>query len=368
MKKVTNLKSLAEHLGLSQTTVSRALNGFPEVNHQTRQLVQTAAKKFNYQPNARAKRLATGRSMAIGHLVSVSKGHEMVNPIFADFIAGASARYIESGYDLLLSLVPDENELSAYTDLAARDAVDGVIIHTPKEDDERLRRLNELNLPFVVHGRSTKSSELYNWVDVNNERAFFRAAEFLIDLGHRSIALVNGMADLDFVIRRTTGYQRALSKHCIETQEAYILNGEMTEPYGYRSALALLDGTTPPTAIIASSIIVANGIRRGIEERGFKMGRDISILSHDDDLSYFRNENDVPVYTATRSSVREAGYKSADLLLKTIEDPARPREGILLEADLTIGTSTKPAKTLNPHQTTSPQLDTLKNPANFVEL
>ncbi len=89
LKNTTNLKFLAEHLGLSQTTVSRALNGFPEVNYKTRQLVQAAAQKFNYQPNARAKRLATGRSMAIGHLVSVSKGHEIVNPIFADFIAGS---------------------------------------------------------------------------------------------------------------------------------------------------------------------------------------------------------------------------------------------------------------------------------------
>ncbi|MDA9991268.1 substrate-binding domain-containing protein [Paracoccaceae bacterium] len=339
-----NLKSLAEHLGLSQTTVSRALNGFPEVNDKTRQLVQAAAQQFNYQPNVRAKRLATGRSMAIGHLVSVSKGHEIVNPIFADFIAGASARYIESGYDLLLSLVPDENELSAYTDLAARDAVDGVIIHTPKEDDKRLERLNELNLPFVVHGRSTKSNEVYNWVDVNNERAFFRATEFLIDLGHRSIALVNGMADLDFAIQRTKGYERALSKHYIDPVNDYILYGEMTEPYGYCSTIALLDGLIPPTAIIASSIPVAIGVRRGIEERGLKMGRDISILSHDDDLCYFRDENDVPVFTSTRSSVREAGYKSANLLIKTIEDPTGQREGILLEADLIIGTSTKPAK------------------------
>ncbi len=343
MKKITNLKTLAEHLGLSQTTVSRALNGFPEVNHKTRQIVQAAAQKLNYKPNARAKRLATGRSMAIGHLVSVSKGHEIVNPIFADFIAGASARYIESGYDLLLSLVPDENELSAYSDLVARDAVDGVIIHTPKEDDPRLKRLNELNLPFVVHGRSTKSKEVYNWVDVNNERAFFRATEFLIDLGHRSIALVNGMTDMDFVTRRTTGYQRALAKNDIESQTNYILNGEMTEPYGYRSAIALLDRPIPPTAIIASSMLVANGIRRGIEESGLKMGRDISVLSHDDDLSYFRDESEVPVYTATRSSVREAGYKSADLLIKTIENPTRPREGILLEANLIIGSSTRPA-------------------------
>ena len=77
LKNTTNLKFLAEHLGLSQTTVSRALNGFPEVNYKTRQLVQAAEQKFNYKPNPRAKRLATGGSMALGHLVSFSKAHQI---------------------------------------------------------------------------------------------------------------------------------------------------------------------------------------------------------------------------------------------------------------------------------------------------
>ena len=84
-----NLKELASKLGLSPTTVSRALNGYPEVNEETRARVLAAANRHNYRPNTRAIRLATGRAMAIGHVVPVSSKHEMVNPVFADFIAGA---------------------------------------------------------------------------------------------------------------------------------------------------------------------------------------------------------------------------------------------------------------------------------------
>lgn len=344
MTKTTNLKKLSESLALSQTTVSRALNGFPEVNDQTRQRVLAAAAKHNYQPNTRARRLATGRSMTIGHLVSVSKEHEMVNPVFADFIAGASARYAESGYDLLLSLVRDENEFAAYKELAARSAVDGVVVHAPRVIEPRIALLNELNLPFVVHGRSSDTDENYNWVDVNNERAFFRATQFLIELGHTEIALVNGIEDMDFATRRTLGYRRALADNAIETSTDYAFFAEMTEPYGYKSTLKLLNLPKPPTAIITSSIIVANGIRRALEDNGLKIGRDISVITHDDDLSYFRDTAAVPVYTATRSSVREAGRISADILIKTIEDPTRTKEGILLDSELIIGTSTKPAK------------------------
>ena len=87
-----NLKELATNLGLSPTTVSRALNGYPEVNEATRERVVAAAKRHNYLPNTRAIRLATGRAMAVGHVIPISTKHEIVNPVFADFIAQIGAR------------------------------------------------------------------------------------------------------------------------------------------------------------------------------------------------------------------------------------------------------------------------------------
>jgi LacI family transcriptional regulator len=84
-----NLRELAESLGLSQTTVSRALNGYPEVREETRARVLAAARAANYTPNSRARRLATGRAMTIGHVIPLAGKTEMVNPIFADFLAGA---------------------------------------------------------------------------------------------------------------------------------------------------------------------------------------------------------------------------------------------------------------------------------------
>jgi LacI family transcriptional regulator len=166
----------------------------------------------------------------------------------------------------------------------------------------------------------------------------------LIELGHTTIGLINGMAGMDFAVRRTQGYLRALKENNIELADAYVTHSEMTEPNGYKNALALLDLPDPPTAIVTSSIIMAHGIRRALDERELKLGRDVSVITHDDDLSYFRDAAAVPVYTATRSSVREAGRLSADLLLKTIADPSRDPEGILLDAELILGSSTKPPR------------------------
>lgn len=340
-----NLKELSEHLGLSPTTISRALNGYPEVNEQTRKRVQEAAEQHNYSPNTRAKRLATGRAMAIGHLLPMSSEHEVVNPIFADFIAGASQRYADSGYDLLLSVVRDEDETEAYRDLATRGAVDGVVVHGPKLNDPRIAMLKKLGLPFVVHGRSSDVPQDYSWVDVNNRRAFLHATSYLLDLGHRSIALINGLASMDFAARRLRGYSEALAEHGIAVDDDLVSEGEMTETYGYATTRKLLERSEPPTAILVSSIIAAIGARRAISDLGLQMGRDISVVAHDDDLSYFRNEGDVPTYTATRSSVREAGWHIADILIETINAPDSQPRTLLLEAELTVGQSTGPAPT-----------------------
>jgi LacI family transcriptional regulator len=197
-----NLKELAEKLGLSPTTVSRALNGYPEVNAATRDKVVAAARRYNYSPNARALRLAKGRAMAVGHVVPTATKHEIMNPIFSDFIAGAGEVYSSHRYDMLLSVVPDDGELDAYRDLKSRGAVDGVILHAPRTHDRRIAALQELGLPFVLHGRATGIETDYSWVDVNNRRAFLRATDFLLDLGHRRIALVNGPDYMDFEIGR----------------------------------------------------------------------------------------------------------------------------------------------------------------------
>lgn len=337
-----NLKELSDHLGLSPTTVSRALNGYPEVSEATRRRVLEAADRFSYSPNAKAKRLATGRSMTIGHVLPVSTEHVLVNPIFADFLAGAGEKYAERGYDLMLSVVRDEEEEATYRDLSRRGAVDGVVVHGPRVDDPRIPLLTDLDLPFVVHGRSSAVATEYNWLDVDNRRAFLRAAGLLLDLGHRRIGLINGPSGMDFVARRFEGYRDALKARGVGLDRALVSNGEMTETYGYSSAKRLLELDTPPTAILVSSIVPAIGARRAIGDLGLEIGRDISLVIFDDELSYFRNEGAVPTYTAIRSSVREAGRQVAAILLEAIATPGKTRN-VVLEAELTIGQSTGPA-------------------------
>lgn len=339
-----NLKELSSRLGLSPTTVSRALNGYPEVNEETRARVRAAALRYNYSPNTRAIRLATGRAMAVGHVIPLASRHEIVNPVFADFIAGAGEVYSQAGYDMLMSVVSDDDEDRAYRQLKARGSVDGVIVHAPRMNDPRIALLAEIGLPFVVHGRATGTDLPYSWLDVNNRRAFLRATEFLTDLGHRRIALINGLEFMDFAIRRRNGYLEGLAARGIAPDAALMTSDEMSEIAGYFAARAMLALSDPPTAFLVSSMISGLGVRRAIETAGLVMGRDASVIIHDDVLSYMRNGDDVPIFTATRSSVRDAGRMAAEMLLDIVADPEHAPRERLLEAELVLGQSTGPAR------------------------
>lgn len=338
-----NLKNLAVELGLSQTTVSRALNGYPEVAEATRLRVLDAAKRHNYRPNTRAKALATGRAMAIGHVIPLATQNEMLNPVFADFISGASETYMRNGYDIVLSVIPDEDEDSVYVDMASKRVVDGVIVQSPTVDDPRIALLKKVGLPFVVHGRATELPDDYSYVDVNNKRAFQRATQFLLDLGHRRIALVNGREKLGFAVRRRAGFVAGMEARGLVADPDLMLSDEMTEGYGYSAMRSLLARDDPPTAFLAASAIIAFGMRRAADDANVQLGRDISLITYDDDLSYFRNSGDEAIFTALRSSVKVAGRVAAEMLIELIENPGTQRQH-LMEAELIVGRSTGPVR------------------------
>ena len=339
-----NLKEFSAKLGLSPTTVSRALGGYSEVNEDTRKRVAEAAQFHGYRPNPRARSLATGQSFSIAHVLSRSNQNELVNPIFGDFIAGATLASSSKGYDILLTLADEGNEEAVYRKFKSEGIVAGLILQAPTTNDERIAILRDIGLPFVVHGRATEVDLPYSWVDVNNHRAFKRATSFLTDLGHERIGLINGREEFDFAHRRRNGYRDALKDAGGLDDPALRVSGDMTESNGYAATQKMLAGPTPPTAFVTASVMSAIGVRRAVSDMGLTLGEDISLIAYDDDLSYFSNRQTPPVFTAIRSSVRHAGEKALEMLIAQIEgDPTEP-DSLLLEAELIVGASTGPVR------------------------
>ena len=308
-----NLKQLSNMLSLSQTTVSRALNGYPEVSEETRRRVVDAAKRHGYRPNPSARRLATGKAGMIGYVMPTGDSVD-IDPHFVEFLSGLGDYARAHELDLVLSPTAVDEEETTYRRIVANKQVDAIYVSSPLPADRRIVLLNHLAIPYIVHGRSEGLGFDYPYLDIDNEAAFHDAARLLIQLGHRRVALVNDEVTKTFAIHRERGARRALAASGLTLAPQYVFSAPMTEENGYRAARALLGQSESPTAIVCSSMIMALGIVRAARELGLEIPRDLSLVAHDDVFHYLKPESFPVPLTTTRSSIRLAGQRIAERL------------------------------------------------------
>lgn len=330
-------------LELSQTTVSRALNGYPEVSEETRRRVMDAAKRHGYRPNPSARRLATGKAGMIGYVMPTGAAVD-IDPHFVEFLSGLGDYARGHELDLVLSPADADDEETTYRRIVANKQVDALYISAPRRADRRIALANQLGIPFIVHGRSEGLDFDYPFIDIDNEGAFHEATRLLIQLGHRRVALINGDDTQTFAIFRERGVRRALSSSGLVLEPRHIRSEIMIEENGYRAARSLLEPAEAPTAIVCSSLIMALGIVRAARDLGLSIPGDFSLISHDDVFPWLRPENfSVPLST-TRSSIRAAGARVAERLaarISGLEDGAR---GEVWPVDLVVRASIAGAK------------------------
>ncbi|MEZ5535159.1 MAG: LacI family DNA-binding transcriptional regulator [Thiolinea sp.] len=342
-----NLKTLSEKLGLSQTTVSRALNGYPEVSQQTRERVLKAAREVNYSPNRFARSLATGKTGHIGLIYPVE--HNLITPLFNEFLGGVTQQLVKSGMDLSIIPTTMENELETYRNIVATGRVDGLIVSSPLRKDPRIEYLSSTEMPFIVHGRTcdedrgeSNKHAPFSFLDVDNTGAFYKGTRLLADMGHKYIALLNGNMDFTFAFHRYQGYQQALENAGLPIEQKLIFSREdMTEINGYEMTCAALAIHPRPSAFISSSMILTLGMRRAIRDHNLVIGKDISVISYDDGLPYLESSKLNPALTTVYSSIRRAGYDITEHLHQIILTDRKYEVRKVLDVELIIRGSTR---------------------------
>ncbi len=340
-----NLKELSQMLGLSQTTISRALNGYPEVNKETRERVLQAARETGYRPNRAAQRLATGKAGSIGLIMPISPDHSS-DMHFAEFQSGLAEASIVHDFHFVIMPSRAEDEEQAIRWLVASGSVDGYYLAYVRDRDPRITMAKSLSLPFIVHGRSFGLELDYPFLDVDNEGAFYDATRFLLQLGHQRFALLNGPSDLDFAHRRRLGTEKALAEKGLLLDPRHTRHSFMGDEQGYRGMKEILASVDRPTAVLCASTVLALGAVRAMNEVGLKLGTDISLIAHDDELPLLKPENFSIPLTTTRSSLRAAGKRIGERLIAMINqsEPAAPEQE-LWKVELVVRASTGPAPT-----------------------
>lgn len=274
-----SIQALADSLGISISTVSRALNGYTDVSASTRQRVFDAAKAMNYSPHPVAHRLATGKTGAVAIINSMRPGNAADGSAIALHTGVAEVLREHKYFALSLGLPSDEQEIPELMRLLDGRLVDGVVLTRTRTNDPRVSLLQDRKIPFITHGRTLDNAP-HAWLDTDNEGAFEQATQALIDLGHRRIAFINGMPHMTFASLREQGFRQALERAKIDANTCPVHYTELTAESGEHIASQLLRAPKPPTAIVCATDTVALGAMAAVRAAGWVVGRDVSVMGY----------------------------------------------------------------------------------------
>ncbi len=315
------LRALSQHLGLTEGTVSRAINDYPDISARTRERVKSAAAELGYRPNSSARRLATGNAECIGYVMPWQDGH-ISEPFLGELLEGLSQTVSKRHWDLNLAVSRSaKDELAIITRLAESGRVSGVVISRTMTHDPRIEKLRDIGMPFVSHGRTLDSAD-HAWFDIDNFSAFREAVSHLVELGHESIAHIHGPLDYNFAVDRRAGYRRGLLDGNLDLDPALEAKSDMTVDGGYRAMRYLLSLRAVPTAVVCVSDMVAVGAMKAIRETGRQPGREISIVGYD---GVPLSEHTHPALTTMAQPLQSAGARIGEMLLAVI-DGDRPAD------------------------------------------
>ncbi len=305
---------IARITGFSPPTISKALNGTGGLSAATRTLILQAAKDLGYTPNMNARALSTNRSHLIG---VIYEDHYMLkgfkHPLFSDILNNFRKVIEIAGYDLLFLSRNLGSRRVSYLEHSNYRKVDGILVMNPVPGDPDVLELASFDRPCVsanepIPGICTVVTE--------NRVAAEAAVDYLVSLGHRSIAHICGPRNLSAPAARERfeGYRAALEKHGIRYDENLVEESPFWHSEGgYEAARRLFYRTRDFTALFASNDTLAFGIKEAVEERGLSIPDDISLIGFDGDESGMYTS---PALTTMWQNTEEIGSRAAMLLLQ----------------------------------------------------
>lgn len=336
-----NIKALAKELGLSTSTVSRALNGYQDVNASTRQRIEQVAKALGYRANAGARRLVRGSTEAVGIVYSAGV-ENLGNPQFLDMAGGLSERLHADHFDLMLAVASDELDLDIYDRLFRGGRVDAVVLPNTRVDDTRVNYLLDKGYPFLAYGR-TGDCQAYSWFDFDNEAGSKLAVRHLQALGHRAIAYVHSPLELNFAQQRHRGFMLALGETGLPFDPGWLAGPAVDRRSGRAAVQALMGLHQAPTAIVVDNNLGGIGVLRGLMDMGLALGQDVSVVVHglipSDSLLAGLDATMV-----TQPTAHSTGVCMAEMVLQLLRDPALGPQHILRQSELVVGQTTGPCR------------------------
>ncbi len=324
------LDEVAAYAGVGRGTVSRVVNGSPQVSPAARDAVERAILELGYVPNRAARALVTQRTDSVALVVSESEDRVFGEPFFAGIIRGISAALASTPLQLWLAMAQSRAERERLDSHLTPQHVDGVLLLSLHDDDPLPSLLLGRGLPVVYGGRPARmlhEADASDFVDVDNIGGARIATEHLLTIGRRHVATIAGPLDMGVGVARLEGYRMALG-HNAAPMIGY---GDFSEGSGLAAMRTLLDEHPAIDAVFAASDPMALGALRALRERDLRVPEDVAIVGFDD--SPLANQTD-PTLTSMHQPVEEMGRAMAQLLYDKIRGVEPPEPYVILTAHL----------------------------------
>ncbi len=325
------LEDIAREAGVSRSTVSRVVNGQPNVRDAVRSRVLTVIRNTGFHPNAAARMLASQRSWMIGLVLPRSVSSFFGDPYFPRLTQGIAQACNQYNYTLGLYLISTkDDEEKIFPRVSRRSLLDGILLQSGDIGEELTDHLVDSNMPVLIIGRPPHAEGL-SYIDVDNVSAACNAVKHLIKLGNHRIATIAGLANHTESIDRLDGYLQALRESGRLIDETLIAQGDFTEGGGYQAMKQLLEYR--PDAVFAASDVTALGAMRAIREAGLRVPDDVAVVGFDDlPLATIPDSG----LTTVRQPIVKFGYKAVEILIDLIENGVNPARKVIMDTELII--------------------------------
>lgn len=310
------MKDLAQELGVSIATVSRALRSSPEIGQDMQMKVKELAKRRNYRPNPFAQSLRKEAPRVIGVVVP-----NLVTHYYAAVLDGIEDEARKAGYSVISANTHEDTD----TEIRAIDNfislhVEGIIacLSQNTTDYSHFEEIANMGIPLVFFGR-TCLTDRFSCVTANGDEAAFKATQHLIDTGSRRIAFIGGPNHLDMVKRRKHGYLEALRENRIPIDRNLVACEKIDYEWALETTTNLLQQAERPDAILAFNDIITFAAFTAIKQQGLRIPEDVALIGFTDDV---HAQYVTPRMSAIEDQSHLMGQTACQLLLKTINgDP-----------------------------------------------
>ena len=333
------IRGVAAHVGMSVSTVSRALNGYSDVSSDTRRKVERAAGELGYRASFAASSLRTQNTQTVTFMVS-KPWTKFVDPFFLGLLDGVELALQARGYALQVVMAREyEKEFEMIRSAVERNRCDGLLFGRTRPVDERIEWLQDRDFPFVTVGRTDKAD--HDWVEVDHYKIGYQATERLVRLGHDRIAHLTTPLRYTYSNHTLQGYRDALSAHGLSIDPELEAECYLSRRTGADAMTELIARGVGPTAVFCGNDMIAVSAMESMRRFGIRPGTDVAVIGCDDIpvAAYV-----TPGLTTFRQDLDSLGMRLGRMMVAKLRGDPGPHQE-LIEAELIPrGTDLPPAE------------------------